>query len=77
MLDDPDGGSPLASVVAEIRVHSASGFYDFDAKYLPEEQVDLDVPAQVEPELADKCSNWRSGPSRRSAVRALLESTSS
>jgi D-alanine-D-alanine ligase len=41
-------------VVAEIRVHSKSSFYDFEAKYLPEEQVDLDVPAQIEPELADQ-----------------------
>ena len=54
VLDDLDGGSPQASVVAEIRVHSVSGFYDFEAKYLPEEQVDLDVPAQVQPELADQ-----------------------
>jgi D-alanine-D-alanine ligase len=45
---------PIASQIAEIRVHSASGFYDFEAKYLPEEQVDLDVPAQVEPSLADE-----------------------
>jgi D-alanine-D-alanine ligase len=37
--------------VAEIRVHSDSGFYDFQAKYLPEEQVDLDVPAEIRPEL--------------------------
>jgi D-alanine-D-alanine ligase len=41
-------------VVAGIRVHSKSGFYDFEAKYLPEEQVDLDVPADVRPELADE-----------------------
>jgi D-alanine-D-alanine ligase len=54
VLDDLDGGSPQASVVAEIRVHSESGFYDFKAKYLPEEQVDLDVPAQVQPGLADQ-----------------------
>jgi D-alanine-D-alanine ligase len=54
VLDDLEGGSPQASVVAEIRLHSASGFYDFEAKYLPEEQVDLDVPAQVQPELADQ-----------------------
>jgi D-alanine-D-alanine ligase len=53
VLDDLGGGSPMASVVAEIRVRSRSGFYDFEAKYLPEEQVDLDVPAQVHPELAD------------------------
>jgi D-alanine-D-alanine ligase len=54
VLDDLGGGSPMASVVAEIRVHSQSGFYDFEAKYLPEEQVDLDVPAQVHPELASQ-----------------------
>ena len=41
----------MASAVAEIRVHNESGFYDFDAKYLPEEQVDLDVPADVRPGL--------------------------
>jgi D-alanine-D-alanine ligase len=52
VLADLDGGPPQASVVAEIRVHSKSGFYDFEAKYLPEEQVDLDVPADVRPELA-------------------------
>jgi D-alanine-D-alanine ligase len=52
VLADLDGGPPMASVVAEIRVHGASGFYDFEAKYLPEEQVDLDVPADVRPELA-------------------------
>jgi D-alanine-D-alanine ligase len=54
VLADLDGGPPLASVVAEIRVHSESGFYDFNAKYLPEEQVDLDVPAEVRPELANE-----------------------
>ena len=48
------GGPPLASELAEIRVHTASGFYDFDAKYLPEEQVDLDVPADVDADLADE-----------------------
>ena len=54
VLADLDGGPPQASEVAEIRVHSESGFYDFEAKYLPEEQVDLDVPADVEPELAEQ-----------------------
>ena len=43
-----------ASEIAEIRVHSASGFYDFEAKYLPEEQVDLDVPAEVESGIAEE-----------------------
>ena len=54
VLADLDGGPPLASVVAEIRVHSESGFYDFNAKYLPEEQVDLDVPAEIRTELASE-----------------------
>jgi D-alanine-D-alanine ligase len=54
VLSDVDGGRPLASQIAEIRVHSPSGFYDFDAKYLPEEQVDLDVPALVDPSVADQ-----------------------
>jgi D-alanine-D-alanine ligase len=49
-----DGGPPSASEVAEIRVQSASGFYDFEAKYLPEEQVGLDVPADIPAELADR-----------------------
>jgi D-alanine-D-alanine ligase len=46
VLEAPGGGMPQVSTVAEIRMHTSSGFYDFDAKYLPEEQVDLDVPAQ-------------------------------
>ena len=54
MLSDLDGGRAQASEVAEIRVHSPSGFYDFEAKYLPEEQVDLDVPALVDREVADE-----------------------
>ena len=54
VLSDLGGGRPQASEVAEIRVHSPSGFYDFEAKYLPEEQVDLDVPARVDREVADE-----------------------
>jgi D-alanine-D-alanine ligase len=57
------GGAPVASQVAEIRVHTESGFYDFDAKYLPEEQVDLDVPADVDGDVADEV--------RRLAVRTF------
>jgi D-alanine-D-alanine ligase len=57
------GERPEASQVAEIRVHTESGFYDFDAKYLPEEQVDLDVPADVDDEIAQEV--------RRLAVRTF------
>jgi len=54
ILADLGGGPPLASELAEIRVQTASGFYDFDAKYLPEEQVALDVPANVGADLAEE-----------------------
>jgi len=52
VLESLDGGLPQVSAVAEIRMHTESGFYDFQAKYLPEEQVDLDVPAKdLDPEV--------------------------
>ena len=73
----PRRRSPQASAVAEIRVHSASGFYDFEAKYLPEEQVDLDVPALVDRAVADEVRALASGRSRPSAARASPGSTSS
>lgn len=46
------GHRPEASAVAEIQVHTEDGFYDFDAKYLPDEQVSLHVPADVPEEIA-------------------------
>jgi D-alanine-D-alanine ligase len=52
ILEDLDGGRPVASEVAEIRVLTESGFYDFQTKYLADEQVDLIVPADVPAELA-------------------------
>jgi D-alanine-D-alanine ligase len=52
VLQSADGSAPQVSQVAEIRMHTASGFYDFEAKYLPEEQVDLDVPADLDPAIA-------------------------
>jgi D-alanine-D-alanine ligase len=48
VLADLDGGPARASRVAEIRVGHDGGFYDFEAKYLPDERVRLDVPADVE-----------------------------
>ncbi len=63
VLGSLGGEPPEASQVAEIRVHTESGFYDFDAKYLPEEQVDLDVPADVDDEIAEEV--------RRLAVRTF------
>ncbi len=38
-------GAPETSVPAEIRITGEHEFYDFAAKYLPEEATELDVPA--------------------------------
>jgi D-alanine-D-alanine ligase len=54
VLADLDGARPRASEVAEIRVGRDRGFYDFEAKYLPDEQVGLDVPADIDAETADE-----------------------
>ena len=54
VLDGFEGEAPLASVVAEIRVDPAHEFYDFAAKYLPEEHTRLDVPADLPDEVADR-----------------------
>jgi D-alanine-D-alanine ligase len=57
VLQSLHGGAPEVSAIAEIRMHTDSGFYDFDAKYLPEEQVDLDVPAELDPDTADRMND--------------------
>jgi D-alanine-D-alanine ligase len=46
MLQAMDG-SPETSVPAEIIVSGEHEFYDFAAKYLPEEHTELDVPADL------------------------------
>ena len=45
---------PDTSVVAEIKIDGAHEFYDFAAKYLPEEQTRLDVPADLPEEVSDR-----------------------
>lgn len=45
-------GAPETSVPAEIRVGGDHEFYDFAAKYLPEEHTRLDVPAVLPDGLA-------------------------
>ena len=46
-----DGTAPRASHTGEIVMHTEDRFYDYRAKYLPEEQVDLRVPAGLEPQV--------------------------
>jgi D-alanine-D-alanine ligase len=45
-------GTPETSVPAEIRVGGEHEFYDFAAKYLPEEHTELDVPADLPDDVA-------------------------
>jgi D-alanine-D-alanine ligase len=45
---------PEASVVAEIRIDEEHEFYDFAAKYLPEEHTRLDVPANLPAHIAER-----------------------
>ena len=48
VLAGRDGGSPEASLPAEIRLRPGTDWYDFDAKYL-EDAVEFDVPADLTP----------------------------
>lgn len=55
VLEDPSAPSRArASCVGEIRVHVKDGFYDFDAKYIADDEVSLDVPAEIPAELAER-----------------------
>jgi D-alanine-D-alanine ligase len=54
VLQGLDGAAPETSEIAEIRVDPAHQFYDFEAKYLPDEHTELDVPAELEESVAAK-----------------------
>ena len=45
-------GTPETTLPAEIRVGGGHEFYDFAAKYLPEEHTELDIPADLPDEVA-------------------------
>ena len=53
VVEEPDG-TVHASVAGEIRVVSGHEFYDFEAKYLEEGTVALDVPADILPTVAER-----------------------
>jgi len=53
VLEGLEGGAPEASVPGEIVV-SGHEFYDFEAKYLPDEGTRLDVPADLGDDLAEE-----------------------
>jgi D-alanine-D-alanine ligase len=47
VLEGVDGASPEASLPGEVVVGGGHEFYDFAAKYLPDEGTDLIVPAEL------------------------------
>lgn len=49
-----EGEPPRASVVAEVTVDGDHEFYDFAAKYLPEENTSLTVPADLPDHVAER-----------------------
>jgi len=51
VLEGLEGGPPEASVPAEVAV-AGHEFYDFEAKYLPDEGTRLDVPADIPDDVA-------------------------
>jgi D-alanine-D-alanine ligase len=53
ILQRPDGGAD-ASAVAEITGYGSHEFYDFEAKYLGEEGVTLEVPAHLRDDVRDE-----------------------
>ena len=53
VLEGMDGAEPEASVPAEVVVEGHE-FYDFEAKYLPDEGTRLDVPADLPGEVAEE-----------------------
>ena len=54
VLEGRDGAAPRTSEVGEIVVVRGHDFYDFDAKYMAESDVQLTCPAAVPDEVADE-----------------------
>jgi len=54
VLEGRDGAPARASEVGEIKVVQGHDFYDFEAKYLAESDVELSCPAKVSDRVADE-----------------------
>ncbi len=52
VLGGLDGADPDASVVGEVLISAEHPFYDFDAKYLDEANLQLSIPADVPSDVA-------------------------
>ena len=54
VLEGRDGGPARASEVGEIEVVQGHEFYDFDAKYLAESDIELSCPAALPDRVAEE-----------------------
>jgi D-alanine-D-alanine ligase len=54
VLEGRDGGAPRTSELGEIEVVRGHDFYDFEAKYMAESDVQLTCPAAVPDDVADE-----------------------
>jgi len=54
VLEGRDGTAPRTSEVGEIKVVRGHEFYDFEAKYLAESDVELSCPAQLPDDVSDE-----------------------
>ncbi len=54
VLEGRDGAAPRTSEVGEIKVVRGHEFYDFEAKYLAESDVELSCPAQLPDDVSDE-----------------------
>lgn len=48
------GGLPQASLPGEVVVHTDTRFYDFATKYLPDQPLSLDIPAQLPADVIER-----------------------
>ncbi len=54
VLGTPGGGIPQASLPGEVVVHTDTKFYDFATKYLPDQPLSLDIPAQLPTDVIER-----------------------
>ncbi len=51
-------GTPETSQPAEIRIGGDHEFYDFEAKYLPGQHTEIDIPAKISDDLVDRMRDY-------------------
>ena len=70
VLESLDGGLDV-SVPAEIKITGEHEFYDFEAKYLPEEATQLDVPAHLDDETTRRMQDLAAAAFRAAGCEGL------